>query len=257
MHRRSGRRADEQEFGPADPDVVAAEPTPKRVRARLDDAWILDSDRALIAWIEGPTPTYAIPSDDVDVKLDPEPARSDERLGEVEGLALVVDGNRLKAAGVRVLDAPTSAQRLQGHVVLDWEVPDAWYVEDERQRGHPRDPYHRIDVHRTSRPVTVEAGGQSLAETTRALAVVETGLPIRFYIPRVDVAMEHLGPSPTETVCAYKGQAEYFHVDLDGQRVEDAAWSYPSPEPRFGRLQDLVCFDQEKVDLEVADTELR
>lgn len=256
MNRRSGTLAEEQEFGPFQDDAVAAEPTPKRVRARLRRKWILDSDRALIAWIEGPTPDYAIPSADLDVETETGEPRRDERLGEVEDLALVTGEERVADAGVRVLKPPSEAQRLRDHVVLDWDAVDAWFVEDERQRGHPRDPYHRIDVHESSRPIEAEVAGETLADTDRALAVFETRLPFRFYLPEVDVRTELLTPSDTETVCAYKGKARYFHADVDGERVEDVAWTYPSPEPGFGRLQDRLCFHQGKVDMEVADTEL-
>lgn len=256
MHRRQGRLAEQEEFGPAEASEVAADPIAKRVRARWSDTWILDSDEALLAWIEGPTPDYAVPTEDVDAEIEAGAPRKDERLGEVEDVTLVVGEDRLEAAGVRVREPPTEAQRLRGHVVLDWDAVDAWYVEDERQRGHPKDPYHRIDVHRSSRPVTVEVGGETVAESESTLAVFETGMPFRFYLPPVDVRMDLLRESQTQTRCAYKGQARYFHVEAGGERVEDAAWTYPTPEPRFARLQDLVCFHQEKVRMVVADTEL-
>lgn len=256
MHRRSGQLAEEVTFGPAESDEVAAEPSPKRVRARWAGRWILDTDRALLAWVEGPTPDYAIPFADLRVDVETGPGHADERLGEVEDVTLVAGDRRLEAAGARVVKPPTEAQRLRDHVVFDWDAFDAWFVEDDRQRGHPRDPYHRIDTHLSSRPVRVKVGGETVAESERTLAVFETGLPFRFYFPPVDVRQELLVPSQTRTVCAYKGEARYFHVEAGGDRVEDAAWSYPSPEPRFGRLADRIAFHQEKVDMEVAETEL-
>jgi uncharacterized protein (DUF427 family) len=186
MHRRSGILADEQEFGPFAADKVAAEPTPKRVRARRADEWVLDTDRALIAWVEGPTPDYAIPFADVDVELATGQPREHERLGTVEDVAITQDGARREGAGVRVQRPPKHAQRLRDHVVFDWDALDAWFVEDERQRGHPRDPYHRIDVHASSRRIEVALGDETVADTDRALGVVETRLPFRFYVPEVD-----------------------------------------------------------------------
>lgn len=257
MHRRTGILAEEQEFGPFDPDQIAAEPTPKRVRARLWHRWIFDTDRALIAWIEGTTPDFAIPFADVSLEVETGSVRDDERLGEVEDITLVHGDQRAEGIGVHVLKGPAQAQRLRDHVVFDWDALDAWFVEDERQRGHPRDPYHRIDVHESSRPVTIEAAGRTLAKSTRTVAVFETRLPFRFYLPEVDVHDELLAPSQRRTVCAYKGQATYFHADVDGERIEDVAWTYPSPEPGFGALQDRICFHQERVQMKVADTELR
>lgn len=260
MHRRSGGYAEEKEFGPFDADRVAAEPAPKRVRARLSDDWILDTDRALLAWVEGRTPDYAIPFADLDIEAQRGPEREAERLGRVEDLSVAMDEGKAEPVGVRIVSPPEEAQRLRDHVILDWDAVDAWFVEDERQRGHPRDPYHRIDVHASSRPVRVSVEGHTLAESDRPMAVFETGLAFRFYLPEVDVHTDLLTQSPTRTRCAYKGEAVYYHADPGegtGLRVEDAAWSYPSPEPRFGRLQDLVCFHQEKVDMQVAGTQLR
>jgi len=132
-------------------------------------------------------------------------------------------------------------------VVLDWDAVDAWFVEDDRQRGHPRDPYRRIDVHETSREIAVEIDEARLATSSRALAVFETGLPTRYYLPEADVRVDLLEPSDTVTRCAYKGQAEHYHASVRGQTFEDVAWTYPSPEPRFGQLQDRICFYDERV----------
>jgi hypothetical protein len=52
---------------------------------------------------------------------------------------------------------------LAGHLVLDFTAFDAWYEEDVRLVSHPRDPYHRVDVRRSSRHVRVELDGQVLA----------------------------------------------------------------------------------------------
>ncbi|MFX6972985.1 DUF427 domain-containing protein, partial [Acinetobacter baumannii] len=55
----------------------------------------------------------------------------------------------------------------------------------------------------------------------------EAGLPPVYYIPREDVAMSELEPSPTRTHCPYKGDASYFGT-RDGA-AKDVAWSYEDP----------------------------
>ncbi len=251
MIERTGQLAHQARFVPFDPDHVAAEPTPKRVRARLEGAFILDTTQALIAWIEGPTPDFAIPPDAFGPDIEPGATREHDALGSVQEIALAHGDAKTEPLGVRIQDPPEEATILADHVVLDWDAMDAWFVEDERQRGHPRDPYRRIDVHETSRPVTVSLNGQTVAHSKRALALFETGLPVRFYLPELDVSTEQLKPSSTQTRCAYKGQAAYHHVEASGRRVEDAVWSYPAPEPGFGRLQDRLSFDQSKIRVEV------
>ena len=98
---------------------------------------------------------------------------------------------------------------LAGLVILDFGAFDAWYEEDEQNVGHPRDPYHRIDVLPSSRPVRLELEGEVLAVSSRPALLFETMLPTRYYLPRADVTAEPV-PSSTRTWCAYKGQASYF-----------------------------------------------
>jgi uncharacterized protein (DUF427 family) len=124
-------------------------------------------------------------------------------------------------------------------------------VEDEQVLGHPRDPYHRIDTYRTTRPVRVSLDGGTIAESTRAVALFESGLPARYYLPAEDVRTDLLEPSETTTRCAYKGVASYWHVRIGDELHEDLAWTYADPDRDGRAIRDLICFFNERVDLEV------
>jgi uncharacterized protein (DUF427 family) len=84
---------------------------------------------------------------------------------------------------------------------------------------------HRITTHPCTRRIRVELRGQLLAESDRAVALDETGLPTRYYLPRDDVRMELLTPSETTSHCPFKGDATYFSAD----GAKDAFWVYESP----------------------------
>jgi uncharacterized protein (DUF427 family) len=90
----------------------------------------------------------------------------------------------------------------------------------------------------------VERDGQVLAESRQPVLVFETTLPMRTYLPRDDVRLDLLEPSPTRTACAYKGVASYL-----ARAGEDLAWSYEDPLPDAGELAGLVCFFDERVDV--------
>ena len=66
----------------------------------------------------------------------------------------------------------------------------------------------------------------------------ETGLPVRWYLPREDVRTDLLTPSDTRTICAYKGIASYLSAD----GVPDVAWFYPDPLHDALPVKDLLCF---------------
>jgi uncharacterized protein (DUF427 family) len=145
-------------------------------------------------------------------------------------------------------DAPP----LAGYMAFYWHTMDEWLEEDEPAIIHARDPYHRIDVLDTSRHVRISVDGQEVADTTRARALFETGLPTRWYVPRDDVRMELLEATDSRTGCAYKGYASYWSVGTE----DDVVWSYPDPQPEVARIRDYLAFFNERVDIEL-DGELQ
>ena len=186
---------------------------PRWVRGRLGGETVVDSKHARLLYLDGrKLPVYGFPEDDV--RVEAVPAEAITRHDEL--------------------------------VQVDFHALDEWLEEDEPQVGHPPDVFHRIDVRPTSRHVRVSIRGRVVAETTRARALFETGLPVRWYIPREDILAE-LEPSDHRTVCAYKGHATHFDVAGEGA----VAWSYPDPLHDGEPIRDLIAFYDERVDVEV------
>jgi uncharacterized protein (DUF427 family) len=133
---------------------------------------------------------------------------------------------------------------------------DAWYEEDDEVFVHPRDPHHRVDVLNSSRHVKVVVEGVVVAETRRPRLLFETGLPTRYYIPKIDVRMDLLEPTDSITACPYKGRASYWSVRAGERLLEDLVWVYPAPIPECPKIENLLSFYNEKVDIYV-DGELQ
>ena len=74
----------------------------------------------------------------------------------------------------------TESQRAK---VITEETPAAFYEEDDRILGHAADPYHRIDIRRTSRHLRVRAGDRVIADTASPLVLYESGFAPRWYVP--------------------------------------------------------------------------
>lgn len=88
-----------------------------------------------------------------------------------------------------------------------------------------------------------------VADSTRALRVLETSQPPAIYLPPEDVRMDLLEPIGRRTLCEWKGQAHYWSLAVPGAAtVEAAAWSYPSPAGAYSALRDLVAFYPQLVD---------
>ena len=62
------------------------------------------------------------------------------------------------------------------------------------------------------------------------------------YFPPGAVNEAHLEPSEHTSNCPWKGIARYYHVVVDGERNENAAWYYPDPKPAAANIRDHVAF---------------
>jgi len=145
---------------------VRVEQGAKRVRAYLGGRLVVDTTRPLLVWEKPFYPAYYLPAADIAAELVPtgDVDRSPER-GDGQVLDVRVDGATAAAAAVRYDASP--AAELRDAVRLDWSAMDAWFEEDEEVFVHPRSPYTRVDILRSSRHVRVEAGGVVLADTTQ------------------------------------------------------------------------------------------
>jgi uncharacterized protein (DUF427 family) len=103
--------------------------------------------------------------------------------------------------------------------------------------------------------VRVVHGGVTVADTTRALRVLETSHPPVYYIPPEDVRSELLRPSRRHTFCEFKGRAGYYDLEIGGQTVRDAAWYYLDPAPGYEAIRDHVAFYPGRVDACFVDDE--
>ena len=108
---------------------------------------------------------------------------STRRAAETRRTFTVVAGGReAQGAAWRYEDSPIEA--LRDLVRLDWDAMDAWFEEDEEVFTHPRDPYTRVDILASSRHVRIEVGGATVAESASPRLLFETGLPVRYYLPK-------------------------------------------------------------------------
>ncbi|HEV8461464.1 MAG TPA: DUF427 domain-containing protein [Gaiellaceae bacterium] len=232
-------------------ESVRIEQANKRLRAYLGGEVVADTTRPLLVWEKPNYPTYYVPLADIRADLldeDDSVVRS-PHLGDAKAFTVRAGGQeRVQAA---LLYAHSPFEELRDAIRVDWSAMDAWFEEDEEVFTHARDPYSRIDILRSSRVVRVEVDGVTIAESTQPTLLFETRLPTRYYLPKTDVRMDLLAPSPTSTTCPYKGEAEYWSLSLGEKTVEDVAWSYRTPLPESQKIAGLVCFYPEKVDLYV------
>ncbi len=108
----------------------------------------------------------------------------------------------------------------------------------------------------STRHVRIEHRGVVVAESDRAIRVLETaGAPV-WYLPREDVRTDLLVPSRGGgTICEWKGAARYFDLDIDGDVTPRAAWSYERPDAGYEAITGHLAFYAGRVDRATVDGE--
>ncbi len=232
-------------------DGVHIEISPRRVRAYFGNKLLVDSEKVLLVYETRRPPVYWFPTADVrmDLLALKEPtAASDSGTQRWRSHT----GGRVEENLAWSYARPTGdLAPLEGHIAFYWNAVDRWFEEDEEVFVHPRDPYTRVDTVHSSRHVRVEVGGQVVAESKRPVLLYETGLPTRYYIPKLDVRMDLLEATDTVTHCPYKGAASYWSLRVGDKAYQDFVWSYPRPIPEIPKIENLLCFYNERVDLYV------
>ncbi|MEO5834440.1 MAG: DUF427 domain-containing protein [Nakamurella sp.] len=241
------------------------QPTPKRVRVSLGETRVADSRHAMLVWEPmRVVPSYAVPAADILVPLLPGPPAATAELREIgfgEGGPRLLDPSvpfevHTAAGDPKIVVAQGRTGQafwfedpdLDGYVELDFDGFD-WWEEDEPIMGHPRDPFHRIDIRHSSQQVRLEYNGAIVAESEHTRLLFECNFPIpRYYLPLADVRV-NLSPGTLSTTCAYKGRATHYTAWCDGQQLLDVAWSYPEPLDDATGVKNLLCFYQERLDL--------
>jgi uncharacterized protein (DUF427 family) len=228
---------------------VHTEPSAKRVRAYLGGEVVADTIHPVLVWEVPYYPAYYFPVADVRADLlepDGGTVHSPSR-GDGQTYTVTAGGKQAPGAAVRYADSPIP--ELRDLIRLDWDAMDAWFEEDEEVFTHPRDPYTRLDILPSSRHVRIEVDGVTVAESSNPTLLFETGLPVRYYLPKTHVRLDLLTHTDSESHCPYKGQAEYWSVRTGDTVHEDIAWSYPTPLPESLGVAGHIAFYDEKVDV--------
>lgn len=117
---------------------------------------------------------------------------------------------------------------------------------------YPRPP--KVDP--VTSHVRVVHAGVTVADTRRAIRILETSQPPAYYLPRADVRTDLLVRTPSRSFCEWKGEATYWALRVPGvPEVPDAAWSYEHPTARYAAIAGYLAFYAQRVDACFVDDE--
>lgn len=235
------------------PHRILVQEHPRRIRIEFGDRTIVDTTAARLLHESNLLPALYVPMVDVDqdvlTRTDHTthcPFKGDATYWTITVDDLVAENAVWAYEGQADRDAGF-VEGIDGYVAFYLDRMDAVFEEDEQVLGHLRDPYHRVDTRASSRHVVVRFGNRVVADTHAPMAVFETGLPPRWYVPEADIDADLL-ESETTTVCPYKGVATYRSM---AHGPADVAFSYPDPLPEAQGLPGHWCFLGDQITTEV------
>ncbi|MBO0884671.1 MAG: DUF427 domain-containing protein [Mycobacterium sp.] len=233
--------------GPLPQRLLYAEPLRRRMRVRLADHWIAESEDVVLLHEPGRYPVAYFPEGHIQpsILVAEDRVTRHPELGTVAWFTAGVANRKVNHAAWQYTALPAYAAVLEGRVAFAWRGMDAFYEEDERIVGHAADAYHRIDIRSTSRHLVVRDDDRVVADTRRPLALYESGFAPRWYAPRDDVDESALESVAGQTFCPYKGLAGYYDI---GERKR-AAWCYVNAWPEVGRVSNMLSFEPDKIDV--------
>jgi uncharacterized protein (DUF427 family) len=235
------------------PDLVLyLDPMPYWIRALFEGETIVDAYEPLLLHESGRLPVYYFREEEVNRDL----LESSETRSEPKGIAeywTVRVGERAAPDAALSYSLPIEgAALLQGLLTLDWDEMDEMVL---RGRAALRPPARSVQPNRhvQDEPASAHLARRRAARRDQACdgALRDGTAPPRYYIPEEDVRTELLVQSSNRSRCAYKGSASYWSVQIGGRLVEDLVWAYRDPKHDAEEVRDLLCFFNERVDLEV------
>ena len=113
--------------------------------------------------------------------------------------------------------------------------------------GHRKMPDHKVEEQRLQKRMQVEVDGRIIADSSDVILVREDRHPDRYYFPRSHISMDLMDRSSSTSKCPFKGEANYYSVNVGDHQIDDAAWTYEDPYEEHAALKERVAFYDDKI----------
>lgn len=99
-----------------------------------------------------------------------------------------------------------------------------------------------ISINKSNGTWVVRAGGAVIGESKNVLELSEGDYPTVVYFPKSDLAMAFLDKSDKTSHCPHKGDATYYNIITKSQTLENAGWSYETPNEGVAAIAGHIAF---------------
>lgn len=107
---------------------------------------------------------------------------------------------------------------------------------------------HPITIKPIDGEVVIHFAGQEVARSGKALGLKEYIYPEVAYLPPNCIDPALLRRSRYFTRCPHKGDASYYHIEMNGELAENAIWVYENPIDNVADIKGYFAFARDRVD---------
>ncbi len=122
-----------------------------------------------------------------------------------------------------------------------------------RSTAYDQYPQHILTLEPQAGTARAVFEGRVVAESRRALRLLEGKYPPVLYFPPDDVQQDQLRKTDHSTHCPFKGDASYWSIGDEPGPGENAVWGYEDPFDQMLRLKGHFAFYPDRVQFEVDD----
>lgn len=101
---------------------------------------------------------------------------------------------------------------------------------------------NRIEISKLNSSVSCFHNNTRLFNTHNALLMFEKECSPVLYVPKSDIFKRHFLPSKNTSYCPYKGEANYWSLNVTDEIVIDAVWEYPTPSSDIAVIENHLAF---------------
>ena len=114
--------------------------------------------------------------------------------------------------------------------------------------GFASHPGYRVEFEPCAKRVRVAFNGETIADSTGVVLLLETACTPVYYFPPEDVRVDLMARSDHGSHCPFKGDASYRTLEVAGRRAENAVWSYEQPYAECATIRGYRAFYWDRMD---------
>ena len=110
-------------------------------------------------------------------------------------------------------------------------------------------PNHTLQIRPAAGRMRAAYQGHIIADSNDVLILTEGALAPVAYFPTGDVEMGYFARTERSTHCPFKGDAAYYTVTLEGEVLENVAWTYEDPLPGAVQIDGRLAFYADRIEV--------